>query len=312
MNLSKKNKLLIGCLCALFCELLFGFSYLFTKQITASFSTLTLLGWRFTVAFILMNFCLVTKLIQIDLKGKNLRPLFAIAIFQPIIYYVSEALGISLTTTSESGSVIACIPITTLIASALILKKKPTKLQTTGVCVTLTGVLACVLAKGFEASFNPLGYVMLFLAVISYSLYSVFVEKAEEFTSLEKTYIMLAFGTVGFNGAALVEHMRAGTLMEFVALPFRNIDFLIAILYLGIGCSFLAFFLSNLAIAWIGTNRSASFVGISTVVSILAGIIILKESFSVIQIVGTILVIGGVYLANITFSEKKQEYGGTL
>lgn len=304
MNLSEKNKIIIGCACALICEFLFGLSYLFTKQATTVYSAVTLLGWRFLIAFIMMNLCLLAKVIKINLKGKNLAPLFAIAIFQPIIYYISEALGISLTTTSESGSVIACIPITTLIASSLILKKKPTKMQIIGVCITLTGVLSCVLAKGFEASFNPFGYVMLFSAVVSYSLYSVFVEKAEEFTSLEKTYIMLTFGTIAFNAAALVEHMQAGTLMEYVTLPFRNLDFFIAIVYLGIGCSFLAFFLSNLAIAYLGTNRSASFVGISTVVSILVGIVILKESFSTIQIIGTILVIAGVYIANIILPEK--------
>ena len=73
---------------------------------------------------------------------------------------------------------------------------------------------------------------------------------------------------------------------------------MIAILYQGIGCSVIAFFLSNIAISKIGVNRTASFIGISTVVSIVAGALILKENFSVYQLIGTIVIIMGVYVAN--------------
>lgn len=73
---------------------------------------------------------------------------------------------------------------------------------------------------------------------------------------------------------------------------------MIAILYQGIGCSVIAFFLSNIAISKIGVNRTASFIGISTVVSIVAGALILKENFSVYQLIGAIVIIMGVYVAN--------------
>ena len=69
----------------------------------------------------------------------------------------------------------------------------------------------------------------------------------------------------------------------------------------------MAFLLYNLAIAYIGTNRSASFVGISTVVSILAGVVFLKERFSVLQAAGTFFVIGGVYLANLTRGSERPQ-----
>ena len=68
-------------------------------------------------------------------------------------------------------------------------------------------------------------------------------------------------------------------------------------LYQGIGCSVLAFFLSNVAIAKIGVNRTSSFIGVATVVSIIAGAFILKESFTR-QIVGAAVIIIGVYTAN--------------
>ena len=83
-----------------------------------------------------------------------------------------------------------------------------------------------------------------------------------------------------------------------VFLPFKNSSFLIAIFYQGVGCSVLAFFLYNVAIAKIGVNRTSSFIGVSTVVSIIAGVLLLGENFSAYQIIGVIIIITGVYIAN--------------
>ena len=66
----------------------------------------------------------------------------------------------------------------------------------------------------------------------------------------------------------------------------------------------LAFFLSNVAIAKIGVNRTASFIGIATAVSILAGVLILREPFTLFQGIGVVLIVAGVYLANSRSQER--------
>ena len=57
---------------------------------------------------------------------------------------------------------------------------------------------------------------------------------------------MIISGTVVFTGCALIEHGVKGTLREYITLPFHDTGFLICILYLGIGCSVVAFFLRQL------------------------------------------------------------------
>lgn len=96
----------------------------------------------------------------------------------------------------------------------------------------------------------------------------------------------------------MVEAMIKGKFTELIILPFAEKKFLKVIVYQGIVCSVIAFFLSNMAISRIGLNRTASFIGISTVVSILAGALVLQESFTVYQMVGAIVIIIGVYVAN--------------
>jgi drug/metabolite transporter (DMT)-like permease len=260
---------------------------------------MTLLSWRFIFAFLLINICVLTRVIKVNLKKKPLMPLLIVALFQPVLYFIGESIGIKLTSASESGTFIACLPILTLLFSGLILKEIPRKLQVIGVLVTVAGILLIVLLKGLEATLSLPGYFALLIAVVSGSLYSVFSKKAAEYSSAEKTYVMMGLGAVVFTVIAVAEHTLGGTLRQYVLLPFTNSDFLIAVLYLSAGCSVTAFLLFNMAIARIGTNRSASFVGISTVVTVTAGIILLREKYSIVQGLGTAMVIAGVYMANL-------------
>ena len=109
---------------------------------------------------------------------------------------------------------------------------------------------------------------------------------------------MAGMGFVVFTFLAVMEAFFQGNLVSLLALPFQNFSFLLAILYQGLGCSVLAFFLSNNAIKKIGVTRTSSFIGISTLVSILSGILFLGETFSHFQVLAAILIILGVYLSN--------------
>ena len=289
---------MIGSLCALGCEILYGMSYVFTKQATQSASALSLLGWRCVLAFVVMSILVIIGVIKVDLKGKSIRPLLLVALFSPVIYFIGETVGISNTTASESGVFLACIPVAALIASTLILKKRPSKLQIIGILITLTGVLVTVFAVGATSSFSIVGYASLLMAVVSYALYCVFVDKADSYSGMEITYMMLAAGAIVFSVLALGEAFMNGNAGHLLTLPFKETGFMVAVIYQGIGCSVFAFFLSNVAIAKIGVNRTSSFIGVATVVSIVAGVLLLHENLSIGQIIGAVVIIIGVYTAN--------------
>lgn len=106
MNNKKKKDLIVGSLCALGCEALFGLSYIFTKQVTNLASPFALMGWRFFIAFIVMSIFIVFFRIKINLKNKPLKKVFLIALCSPVVYFIGETMGISLTTASESGAIL--------------------------------------------------------------------------------------------------------------------------------------------------------------------------------------------------------------
>lgn len=294
----KDNRVLTGSLCALGCEVLYGLSYLFTKQTAETASPLALLGWRFVVALAAMSLCVALGFISVRLKGRRLGPLLRVALFCPCLYFIGETVGIRETTVTESGVFLACVPALSLLASTVILKKKPTKRQIIGILVTFLGVMTTVVAVGLSSSLSPVGYAALMLAVVAYALYSVFVDLAADYTGAEITYVMLCSGAAFYGLLALGEAAAHGALSELLTLPARSGTFRTAVLYQGIGCSVAAFFLSNAAIAKIGVNKTSSFIGVSTIVSILAGTLALGEPLSVGQIVGAAVIVAGVYTAN--------------
>ncbi len=287
-----------GIIMQIIAEVMFGLSFLFTKEATASAKPLQLLSWRFTLAAVLFWILIKIGLFKADFRGKNLKGALVLGLLHPIFYFLCENKGIALTSASESGTIIATVPIFALLFSIVFLKIKPDRNQTAGIFITLAGVLILVLSRGSQPTFNLLGYLLLFGAVIAYGLFAVKSVQIESFSSVEKAVIMIFSGAVFFTAAAVVTELAGGTFRSYILLPFTNRTFLIAILYLGIGSSIIAFTCNNYGIAALGMTASSSFAGITTLISVLAGVIFLHESFSLLQGIATLLIIAGVFIAN--------------
>jgi len=298
-----KHKILIGCLCAAGSEILYGLSYAFTKTGVQAAGAAELLGWRFLIACAVMVPAVLCGLVKINFK-KDCRPLLPVVILCPVVYFMSETLGIRMTTASETGVMMASIPIVSLVLSSVMLHKKPTRLQVTGILITFTGVVITVVAAGISTGLNITGYLFLILGVLSYSLYSVYVEKAKGFTDMEITCAMLAAGAVTYVSFAVIRAAANGSLAELVTLPFTNTAFLTAVLYQGIGSSVLAFLLANGAITRLGVNGMSCFIGVSTVVSLFSGAFALHESISALQLFGAFVIIAGIYTANVRLKKR--------
>ena len=298
------RKIIIGCICAVAAEVLYGMSFIFTRQAVLVAGTFPLLGWRFLFGFLFMSIFVALKVVKVELKGKDKKPLLRLALFFPVIYFICETIGIKNTTASESGVIASIIPVVSLVFSAVMLHKKPLKRQVFGILITFVGVAVTVMAAGASASFSVKGYIFLMIAVLSFSTYSVFVEKAEEYSGGEKTFVMLAAGGIVFSAIAVIQCASSGQLLWLISLPLKEPAVLAAVLYQGIGSSVMAFFLTNIAIANIGVHRNASFIGISTVVSVLSGALILGEPFTIYQTIGAAVIMAGVYVANLKLSRS--------
>ncbi len=259
----------LGVAAAIGTEVLYGCSFAFTKSITGTIDVFTLLGWRFVTALAAMLVLMAFRVIRVRLTRAMIGPLLVLAVFQPVLYYVGETFGVMRTTASESGFIISAIPIAIILAAAIILRRRPTRWQLIGISVTLVGVAITVVAGGLSAHFDALGYAMLLGAVVSYALYATYADRhATVASNMEKTFAMVVVGAVIFGSIAVARHGAQGTLNTLVRLPLDRPDFAIAVAYLALGSTVGAFFLQNYAIGVIGSTRYSTFIGLTTVATL--------------------------------------------
>ena len=293
-----KSRTAIGVTAAVATELLYGSSFVFTKGAVEVLTPAALLAWRFVGALAVLGALAATRIVRLTLTRRTVRPLLLLALFQPLLYYAAETLGVQRTTASEAGILIAIIPVGVLVASWLVLGRPPSRRQAAGILVTFVGVLATVLAGGVAAGLDAVGYLFLLGAVASYSLYAVFAERDTESTNLDKTFAMVAVGAVVFSVLAAAEAAGRGTLAQLVTLPAAHPELIAGIAYLAVGSSIGAFFCQAVAIAHLGSNRYSTFIGLSTVAALVAAAIVLGERLAPLQFVGGAVILLGVYVAN--------------
>ena len=126
---------------------------------------------------------------------------------------------------------------------------------------------------------------------------------SEEFTAFERTYVMFALGCVTFIAIALIQTW--GNIPEMILVPMANAEFWLSVIYLAGVSSVGAFLMLNYAITYLDIAKASIFGNITTIISILAGVLILNESFSVYQVLGSIIIIASVYGVNRPVAIRK-------
>jgi drug/metabolite transporter (DMT)-like permease len=249
---------------------------------------------------------LITGIIKLKYRGKKLFALGALTLFQPIAYMSFETAGINLISSSEAGIMIALIPIVTALFGALFLKEKTTFLQNLCIFLSVTGVIFIFVFQGqsdFQDSSVP-GLVFLFVTVISASVYKILARKLSiDFTPMEITFSMIAAGAIFFNLVTFFMLRGEGAVLENYFAPLADPKLLIAVIYLGGFCSIIAFFLVNYMVSEVPAFLSAVFANLTTVIAILTGVFLRNETLHWFQLVGSALIISGVW--GVIYLDKK-------
>lgn len=297
------KKQLLGMAAALGANFIFGFSFVFSKMALRVAHPLIILAVRFTVAFIVMNILVLTRAVKINLRGKKKGKLFLMCIAQPLLYFVFELYGLSLTSSALSGIVISLVPVGVILMSTTFLGEKPTALQIICTIISIVGVAVISLISNDGGKNHIIGIVLLALTVLSASAFNILSRsESANFTPFERTYFMFLVGFVGFNTIAAVA--LRGEYVSGLISAVCEWKFIVAILYLAVLSSVFAFLMYNYSTTVISAVRSSSFSNIITVVSVLAGTIILKEDFSIAQLLLCIPIILGVWGVNFKQTNK--------
>jgi drug/metabolite transporter (DMT)-like permease len=256
-----------------------------------------LLALRFLMAFIFIEILRQVGLVKINLANKNIVPVLFLSLLQPIIYFIFEAVGIAMTSSSQAGIMIAFLPIMTMILAKFILNEYTTQKQMMFILLSLAGVMF-VNVNSFSAGVSLNGILALFIAVLSASLFSVYSRKySTQFSPTEITYVMMVSGAVVFNGIELFRRIGSGTLTTYFA-PLADLNTLMAILFLAVFASVLVFITLNYVLSKVEASKISVFSNFTTFIAICAGVLIMKEPFTMNHAIGSALIIIGVWGVN--------------
>ncbi|MEK4760135.1 DMT family transporter [Viridibacillus sp. FSL E2-0187] len=279
--------------------LIIGLSFMFVKIALTVASPLDTLAHRFTVAWIVATVFLICSKNKLQIGLKDLQRILPLALLYPILFFAFQVFGLARTSSSEAGIIQATIPIFTLLLASLILKEKTSFKQLICVILSVLGVIFIFMMNGAGAakvSFIGSGFIL--LSAITSALYNVFARKlTQQYSLFTLTYIMTLFGFIGFNGIAISMNVFNGTTKQFFQ-PFFHIDFVLAIVYLGILSSLITSFLSNYALSKMAASKMSVFSNVATLITILAGVLFLQEEFHYYHLVGALVIIIGVIGTN--------------
>ena len=298
------NKTGWGSVAALIANIIFGFSFLFSKVALEYAHPLVILAVRFSVAFLILNILWAFGLIKLQLRGKPKKGILLMAVAQPLLYFIFELYGIEYTSSALSGVIISLVPVGVILISLFFLKEKPKPRQILFALLSLAAIVAISVLSNDGKENHVIGILLLLGAVICAAVFNILSRKeAERYSPVERTYMMFLIGTVGFNLAAVVGLGRG--YLGIMAAAVTSLPFWGAIGYLAVLSSIGAFLLYNYATSHISSVRASSFSNIITVVSVLAGLFILQERLSVAQLICCVLIIVGVYGVNYEKSERR-------
>jgi drug/metabolite transporter (DMT)-like permease len=285
---------------------LFGLSFTFSRSALQHVDAMQMLAFRFVIAAALMHILRAMGVIKVELRLKQMGPLLVMGVIQPVLYFIFETVGIALTSASEASIVVALIPVFTVFFAIFFLKERPTALRLTFAAVSVSGVILIALVEALgKTSGNLLGLLILLGAPICAACFTVLSRYfSVRYRPAEITFVMMNLSAVVFTTLAIAEQAYKGQLSTFFA-PLTLPPVWMAILYLGVGSSVGAFFLTNYTLSKIEASQMSVFNNLTTLIAVVAAVVILREPLHWYHVVGGALIITGVW--GMTTAAAKQK-----
>ena len=202
-----------------------------------------------------------------------------------------ETLGISMTTDITTAVIISLTPITNCIAEIVFLRERCSFLEKVFLFIGIAGVIyiATKTSSG-DGKDSVIGIAFPLLAVISGSLFSVFSRKSSKyFSPMEITYAATIMGALIFNVVNIIRHIVRGDIIHYFK-PYHSLNNMVGFLFLGVLSAVLATAMNNYCLSKIQLSTIAAFSGVSTLVTILIGVIIKNERLYYFHYIGLSLI----------------------
>lgn len=297
-------------------SVIYGLSIFFTGNLIEQVDVLDILALRFLMSFVALWLLKITRVVRIEVGVKDIfcrtehtpyiKSLLLAGLFEPVLYMTLETVGVSMTTDITAGVILSLSPIFSCINESLFLKEKSSPMQKVFLGIGIVGVMYIALNTDTSDGENTVvGILCMFLAVISGTLFCVFSRKSSQhFGTFDITYITCMMGTAIFNIINVVRHIVDGDLLQYFT-PLADMQNLIGFVYLSILSTIAATAMNNFAHARAQVSSLAAFGGVSTLVTIAAGVLLRNETLYAYQIIGIILIV--IRMVGVSYIDMRKK-----
>ena len=256
--------------------------------------TLAFLRWLF-VWIILMPFTYkeIYNLKKIILS--NFKLLFILGLSSVFLYSALTYKALNYTQVINASLFNTAVPATIILVSFLLKIEKTNIFQLSGLLISTLGILAIVTKLDLNIllslDFNT-GDLYMIIAIISWGVYSAFLKKRNfQISLLALVQIICTFGLIMLAPAFLIE-LNHGYSVDI------NFKLFYILLYVAIFPSIGSYYCWAGAVSIIGANRAGIFLSLIPLFSTILAMIFFNEKFLFFHLIGTILIILGLFLSN--------------
>ena len=276
---------------------IWGVTFVYTKLLLiAGLTAAQIFVLRFVVAYLLLlaysltrkQFRLFSSVWQDELL------MVALGITGGSLYFLTENSAMIYTTTTNTSLIVCLCPLIAALLIALFFRSMRLHgLQIVGTVMAAIGVIIVVLNGRFVLRLSPLGDALAFGACLCWALYSLLMIPASQ--RYDTTFItrkVFFYGLVSMIPYFLI----------YPDLPSPSVvlrpDVLANLLFLGCVASMLCFLAWNWVIKKLGAVIATNYVYFNPVTTVLFAWLILSERITVYFLIGTLLILTGMYLCN--------------
>ncbi len=299
----KKKSGIITYTVSTFAIVLWGISYIWINKLISIGIPVTYFVFVRILLAGLILFLLNAAMGRITpIKRADLPKFLLLAFCEPFIYFICESLGIQQTgSPTLSAMIIATIPLFSTGAGILFFNERISRINITGIILSLVGIALVVMEKGRPGEHFIFGILLLLIAVIS-EVGHASLTKSLSGNYTSQTIVMYQFliGSVYLLPLFLFKGLD-----NFSAEKYMSLEVWYPIICLGVFCSSMAFSLWVSTIKHLGVARSSIFSALIPVVAAVAAWILGHEELTMRQFIGILISAGGVVMSQYTGKTKK-------
>ena len=286
-----------GVLPALVATTLWSTVFVLARVLAGQVPPAELAFWRWAIAFmVLAPFTWSASRREWPVMRRHLGFLtlagtMGFAVFSLVVFKAGES-----TSATNLSLIAASAPVIIAVLSVLFLREPLRLRPALGLCIALSGVLLLVL-KGDLRTLTRLdvapGDAWMLLAALMFALYSIMIRKRPAGLSQGPLLAaMLALASLALAPLCLWTMLEPGY-------SWPKTEYWLAMVFMGIGPSSLAYLCWNVAVERIGAARSGVVYYSVPLFSSLEAALWLGESVTVPQIVGGLLIVSGIVLSSL-------------